>query len=198
MNPSVLAFASSVLTSQEVAGKRIVEAGAANVNGSVRDVVERLDPEAEYLSTDMKPGAGVALVCAAEDLPSALGADSADVVICTEMLEHAEDWRAAVTGMVRILAPGGLLLLTTRSIGFPYHPHPGDYWRFSVRAMELIMKAAGLDVLRCEPDVPDSPGVLAAARKPPGWAEPPGMSEDLAIVVAGPAVRADGLQPDWT
>lgn len=198
MNPSVLAFASAALAPHEIAGKRVVEAGALDVNGSVRAVIEALGP-ASYAGTDLETGPGVDLVCSAEYLPSLLGRDCADVVISTEMLEHAEDWRAAVTGLVRILAPGGCLLLTTRSMGFPYHPHPDDYWRFSVRAMELIMKAAGLDLVRCEPDSPDSPGVLAFARKPPDWAEPAGMSDGLAAVVPGPAVRVNGLQgPEWT
>lgn len=199
MNPSVLAFACSALTAEDVAGKRVVEAGAGDVNGSVRPHVMSLGPAA-YLGTDVQGGPGVDRVCAVAELPSALGAASADVVISTEMLEHVQDWRGAIRAMVTILAPGGLLVVTTRSMGFPYHhPFPGDYWRFSVRAMECIIKAAGLDVERCEPDVPDAPGVLVKARKPLGWTEPPGMDDDLAVVVPGPAVRVNGLQgPDWT
>ena len=199
MNPSVLAFVASALTAADVAGKRVVETGALDVNGSAREAVERLGP-ASYLGTDVQDGPGVDLVCTVFDLPSALGLASADVVVSTEMLEHVQDWRAAIRAMVAVLAPGGVLVLTTRSMGFPYHhPYPGDYWRFSVRAMGSIVKAAGLDVVRCEPDVPEQPGVLMAARKPPCWDEPPSMDEELAAVVPGPAVRVNGLQgPDWT
>lgn len=169
----------------DVKDKRVVETGAYDYNGSVRGVYEAMGP-ASYTGTDAQPGPGVDLVCPAEKLPDLLGADSADVVISTEMLEHADAWRAAVTGMVRILAPGGLLLLTTRSPGFPYHPHPVDCWRFSVDHMDGIAEACSLEVIRLEPD-PDwnCPGVFLLARKPPDW-DGAGMAEGLAVVEPGP------------
>ncbi len=102
------------------------------------------------------------------------------------MLEHAEDWRGAVAGMARVLAPGGLLLLTARGPGFPYHPHPGDFNRFTVDHMEGIAEACGLEVLTLEPDPdPASPGVFLLARKPEGW-DGAGMAEGLAVVEPGP------------
>ena len=96
-----------------------------------------------------------------------LGEGTADVVVTTEMLEHADAWRAAVTGIVQVLAPGGVLLLTTRGPGFPYHPHPQDHYRFTVEQMGAIAKACGLDIIRCEPDPdPNSPAVFLLAAKP--------------------------------
>lgn len=185
MHPSAYIFAARALTKADVKGRRVVEAGAHNYNGSVRGVYEAMGP-ASYTGTDMEPGPGVDLVCPAEKLPEVLGDASADVVISTEMLEHAEDWRDAVTGMAVILAPGGLLLLTTRSPGFPYHPHPVDCWRFSVDHMDGIAEACSLEVLRLEPD-PDwnCPGVFLLARKPEDW-DGAGMAEGLAVVEPGP------------
>jgi len=148
-------------------------------------VIEAMAP-ASYLGTDAQPGPGVHLECPAEKLPEALGEASADVVICTEMLEHAEDWRAAVAGLVRVLAPGGLLVLTTRGPGFPYHPHPEDHWRFTVDQMDGIAEACGLDVARCEPDPdPASPGVFLLAARPGDW-DGAGMAEGLEAVEPGP------------
>lgn len=185
MHPSAYIFASRALIPEDVKGRRLVEAGAHDYNGSVRGVYEAMGP-ASYTGTDMEPGPGVDLVCPAEKLPGALGYDSADILITTEMLEHAEAWRAAVTGMVQVLAPGGLLLLTTRSPGFPYHPHPEDHWRFTVDHMDGIAEACGLEVIRLEPD-PDwhCPGVFLLARKPDGW-DGAGMAEGLAVVEPGP------------
>ena len=80
---------------------------------------------ASYLATDAQPGPGVDLVCPAEKLPDLLGDGSADIVLTTEMLEHAEAWRAAVTGMVRVLAPGGLLRPDDPVGGVPVPPAPG-------------------------------------------------------------------------
>ena len=185
MHPSAYEFASTALGPDDVKGKRVVEVGAYNYNGSVREPVTALGP-ASYVGTDAQDGPGVGLVCRAERLPAVLGENSADVVISTEMLEHAEAWRAAVTGMVRILAPGGLLVLTTRSAGFPYHPHPGDHWRFSVDQMDAIAEAAGLEVLELTPDPdPASPGVFLLARKPEGW-DGAGMADGLAVIEPGP------------
>jgi SAM-dependent methyltransferase len=185
LHPSAYTFATRTLAEEDVRDKRVVEAGAYNYNGSARDALSVHGP-ASYLGTDAQPGPGVDLVCPAEKLPDVLGEDSADILITTEMLEHAEAWRAAVTGMVQILAPGGLLLLTTRSPGFPYHPHPGDHWRFTVDHMDGIAEACSLEVVRLEPD-PDwnCPGVFLLARKPEGW-DGAGMAEGLAVVEPGP------------
>lgn len=178
MHPSAYAWASTALTPAEVKDVHVIEAGAYNVNGSVRAAVEALDP-ASYTGTDAQPGPGVDAVCPAEKLDR----DAAGIVISTEMLEHAGDWQAAVAGMIRALTPGGLLVLTTRSEGFPYHGYPDDHWRFSVEAMGEIMAAAGMDVLdlRADPD-PSSPGVFVKARKPQDWAQPRSMRKAWAAI----------------
>jgi SAM-dependent methyltransferase len=185
LHPSAYTFATRTLAEEDVRDKRVVEAGAYNYNGSARDALSVHGP-ASYLGTDAQPGPGVDLVYPAEKLPDVLGEDFADVLVSTEMLEHAEDWRGAVTGMVRTLAPGGLLLLTTRGPGFPYHPHPGDFHRFTVEQMDGIAAACGLEVLQLEPDPdPASPGVFLLARKPEDW-DGAGMAEGLAVVEPGP------------
>jgi SAM-dependent methyltransferase len=185
LHPSAYIFATTALEDADVKGKRVVEAGAYEYNGSARRVITAMGP-ASYTGTDVQPGPGVDLVCPAEKLPGALGDGSADVVVSTEMLEHAEDWRAAVAGMARVLAPGGLLLLTTRSPGFPYHPHPGDFWRFTVDHMDGIAEACSLETIRLEPDTdPSQPGVFFLARKPDGW-DGAGMTEGLAVIEPWP------------
>jgi SAM-dependent methyltransferase len=142
-----------------------------DVNGSVRPYVESLGPSL-YVGTDMREGPGVDWVLLAEYLPSSFGTN-ADVVISTEMLEHAQDWQAAMRGMIGALAPGGVLVLTTRSAGFPLHGYPDDHNRFSVQAMGEILRAAGLDAERLEADPQAGhPGVFARARKPRGWTWP--------------------------
>jgi SAM-dependent methyltransferase len=184
VHPSAYEFATTALTGPDVEHMRVVETGAYDYNGSVRDAILKMVP-LSYVGTDCQPGPGVDLVCPAEKLPEALGEGAADVVISTEMLEHAEDWQAAMAGMVRVLAPGGTLLLTTRSAGFPYHPHPGDFWRYSVDLMRQIAVACGLDILRLEADQPASPGVFLLARKPAGW-DGTGMAEALSGLEPGP------------
>ena len=178
MHASAYNFATTALEPDEVRGMTVIEAGGMDVNGTARPVIESHGPDS-YTATDMRPGAGVDVECMAEALPDLLGEDSADVVISTEMLEHAADWQAAIRGMVTILKPGGLLVLTTRGPGFPLHGYPEDHWRFTVGAMGQILKALGLDVLRLESDG-EAPGVFAKARKPHGWM----MPEDAGAALA--------------
>jgi hypothetical protein len=142
---AVREFIMDAVKPEHVAGKDVLEAGALDVNGSVRPFIESMHPKT-YLATDMMAGPGVDLVCLAEDLPPL----SADLVISTEMLEHAYAWRGAMLGMTRAIHYGGWLALTTCAPGFPYHAHPHDYWRFTPEVMRAILIACGFNVTRCE------------------------------------------------
>jgi SAM-dependent methyltransferase len=137
------------------------------VNGSVRPIVLELGPVG-YTGVDQSAGPGVDQVVSAMDLVKTFGAGSFDVVISTEMLEHVEDWRPVVAQLVEVLALDGLLALTTRSPGFPYHPYPVDTWRYTLDGMGQILAAAGLVVRELAQD-PQAPGVFAIARKPHDW-----------------------------
>ena len=172
MHESVLEYVSQVLTRDEAAGKLVIETGSLNVNGSARPFAESLG--ASYVGTDMREGEGVDVVADAAELPARFPA-GADVVISTSMLEHAVDWQSAVTGMVAVLRPGGVLILTTVSPGYGRHDYPSDYWRFPVPVMGDILEAAGLTVEDLRPD-PMVQGVFVKARKPEEWDWPPGVT----------------------
>lgn len=161
-HPSVVAWGRSVLTADVVAGRRVLEVGARDVNGSLRPHVEALGP-ACYLGVDMEPGEGVDEICYAESLEGRFEAGAFDIVLSTEMLEHVRNWRTAIRNMKAVLAPGGLLLLTTRSEGFPLHEHPADYWRFSAQDIDTIFIEFWP---RKTQEDPEAPGVLFWGRKP--------------------------------
>src|SRR5687768_13850689 len=130
----VLEFGARALTASEVAGKRVIEVGARVVQDplmTLRHHVTALGP-ASYLGVDMLPGPGVDETGSALELIDRYGPDSFDVVLSTELLEHIEDWPALIRNLKHVLKPGGVMLLTTRSEGFPYHAWPDDYWRFSL------------------------------------------------------------------
>jgi SAM-dependent methyltransferase len=169
MHLSVLAFLERAITEQDVAGQHVIEAGSLNVNGSPREHVMSLGP-ASYTGIDVQAGDGVDVVMDAADLPGPL--ELAGLVVSTSMLEHAQDWQAALRGVIEAVAPGGCLVLTAPSAGFPYH-HPPDHWRFSLEATGAIVKAAALEVLILEAD-PGDPGVVLKARKRVGWVWPRG------------------------
>ena len=167
MHISVEKFVARVLPPEDIKGKFVIEAGALDVNGSVRKMIESAGPSS-YIATDMREDISVDVVCMAEYLPSLFGYDFADIVICLEMLEHAEHWKSALAGILRVLRTSGSLVLTTRSPGFPIHAYPEDYWRFSVSAMAEIMGSAGLLPEAIEHDL-SQPGVFVKAVKPAGW-----------------------------
>lgn len=171
MHSSILGvFAGGLLSKTDVAGKDVLEVGSGNVNGSVRPIIESLGPRS-YLGVDFQEGPGVDRVMDAVDLSSSTL--HSDVVVTTEMLEHVADWRRSVAGLCHATKCGGLLVITTRSPGFPYHGFPDDYWRYTPEVMTQILEAVGFEVLLCmsDPD-PALPGVVAKARKPDEWSWP--------------------------
>ncbi len=78
---------------------------------------------------DAEAGEGVDAVGDAHDLSRFRDGEFARV-LCTEVLEHLHTPQKAVDEMRRVLASGGILVLTTRFI-FPLHNVPDDYFRFT-------------------------------------------------------------------
>lgn len=162
MNRACLQFGQKILTAANITGKRVIEVGALDVNGSLRPHVEALGP-ASYLGVDIAAGPGVDEVCDAEQVVERFGAEQFDVVLSTEMLEHVRDWRTVVRNLKGLVRPGGLLVATTRSWGFPYHGFPYDFWRYELEDMRRIFADFRIEDLR--PD-PSEPGVFLQAVKP--------------------------------
>lgn len=162
MHPSVIDFLRSAVRPSEISGKEVLEVGSQNVNGSPREVLVPMGPK-KYIGIDFQKGKDVDLVLLVDHLTQYFGLDRFDVVVSTEMLEHAQDWRQAVRQMKNVLAPDGLLIITTRSPGFPYHGYPHDYWRFRQDDFRKIF--ADMRIERLEDDHPCMPGVLLKAWK---------------------------------
>ena len=166
-NPACIDFGRRMLDASDVAGKDVLEVGSLDVNGSLRPYVESLGPRS-YLGVDLTEGPGVDQVCPAERLVEHLGTEAFDLVVCTEVLEHVREWRVVVSNLKRLLRPGGILLLTTRSRGFPYHEFPFDYWRYEVEDIQRIF--GDLELQAIEPDT-YMPGIFVKARRPARFAE---------------------------
>ena len=155
------------LREDEVRGKAVIEVGSLDVNGSVRPAVEALRP-ASYIGIDLREGPGVDIVCNAESLLERFGPEVFDILITTELLEHVRDWRLIISNLKKLLKPNGLLLITTRSKGFPFHGYPFDFWRYEVSDMRVIFSDFVVEMI--EPDSLD-PGVFVKVRKPSKFAE---------------------------
>jgi SAM-dependent methyltransferase len=156
-------FARKILTAERLNGKRVLEVGSFNVNGSVRDFAVNLLP-AEYVGVDISPQEKyVDQVMDACELLEKFGPEAWDVIISTEMLDHVEDWIGAIRNIKETLKPGGLLLLTARGPGFPLNNFPSDYWRFTTDDVAAIF--SDFTTLYLADDTPPYFGFLYAGLK---------------------------------
>jgi len=145
-----------------VCGRDVLEVGSRDVNGKITDIIREMKPK-NYVRTDMTQGENVDIVVNADELVETFGEGTWNIVISTETLEHIQDWRTALEQMKRVLKPSGLLVITTRSPGFPQHDYPEDYHRYTKDDMkEILRDMIILDLT----DDPQSPGVFVTAYKP--------------------------------
>ncbi|MGD9091893.1 MAG: methyltransferase domain-containing protein [Anaerolineales bacterium] len=97
--------------------------------------IERLAPYTEMVvgleydferATEASQRSVPILNAAGERLPFFTG--SFDVILSHEVLEHVADDHLAVREMVRVLRPGGRLVIFVPNRGYPFETH-GVYWR---------------------------------------------------------------------
>lgn len=103
----------------------ILDVGGADVNGSVRDYF----PQGIFTGLDIEAAPGVEIVADAATWQLPEDDYGYDVVIATELAEHAEDWAAIVETMAKALDPEGpmLLITTCASDGRPPHGARGEW-----------------------------------------------------------------------
>jgi SAM-dependent methyltransferase len=95
------------------------------------------DIASSYDGSDVEPGPRITYVSPVESLP--VPDESYELVLCTQVMEHVRHPHQALREMTRVLAPGGHLFLTTHGV-YPFHPHPGDYWRWTRQGFEAMFE----------------------------------------------------------
>lgn len=109
----------------EMVNATVVDIGAQNVNGSLRDVCPS---HLTYIGVDFIAGKGVDIII---DDPYRLPFEDAslDVVVCSSCFEHSQFFWVLFVEILRTLKPTGLLYLNVPSNG-SFHRYPVDCWRF--------------------------------------------------------------------
>lgn len=75
---------------------------------------------------------------------------SADLVASFQVLEHVWDVAQYLRESHRVLVPGGRLLLSTHG-SWLYHPHPGDFRRWTAEGLKREVEAAGFVLVSLRP-----------------------------------------------
>ncbi|HEX7823062.1 MAG TPA: class I SAM-dependent methyltransferase [Sphingobium sp.] len=121
---------------EEQAQVQILDVGGADVNGSYRQIFAH--PRFAYTAADIESAPGVHLIF--ED-PYRIPLDdrSVDIVLSGQMLEHCEFFWLTFAEMVRVLRPGGFILLIAPSSG-PEHRYPVDCYRFYPDAYRALAR----------------------------------------------------------
>lgn len=144
MTPEILAWIADTVAKFNLNAGDVLEVGSYDVNGTPRNLFDRT---ASYVGVDMRAGAGVDLVVHSSEMVNIFGREAFDVVICCETLEHDVRFWQTVNLMRETLKRNGVLLITTPTVGFPYHAYPRDYYRFTQDTYtELFF--AGMQLLR--------------------------------------------------
>jgi hypothetical protein len=169
----------------------LLEIGSLDVNGSVRGLFPGADP---YVGIDLAPGPGVDVVANGHDF----GRDASfATVVTTECLEHDRAWHRTLATIVRVLRPGGTLILTCATTGRHEHgtartssamsPSTNDHYRnLTARDVTAHLRDLRVDLVAVDWSSFD---LYVIARKPPAPAAHP------ALAALARRYRRDGLRP---
>lgn len=79
------------------------------------------------------------------DSKTTLPENYADIVLSNQVLEHVDSPEGYLQEALRILKPGGTIILTTHGYWF-YHPTPNDYWRWTSAGLRKTVEKEGFNI----------------------------------------------------
>ena len=122
-----------------LAGADVLDVGSLDINGNYRALVEGRGWS--YTGLDVVRGNNVDVV-AADPYRYPLVGDSYDVVMSGSTMEHVQAVWLWVPELVRVLRPGGTLIILTHT-QWPFHPYPLDCWRVMPDGMRYLFDLTG-------------------------------------------------------
>lgn len=134
-NPVTRAFLADVMAATDLPGP-VVEFGSMQVEAEQEGDLRPLFAGRDFIGTDMRPGPGVDRV---EDLRRLSFADGEiGTAICFDTLEHCEDPPLACRELARVVADGGVCLISSVML-FGIHGYPNDYFRFTPEGFRSML-----------------------------------------------------------
>jgi|SRR5882724_11189949 len=115
----------------------VLDVGSRNINGDYRALCNGLGMS--YTGLDTEPGVNVDIVSKPYSFPIS---EYFDLVICGNMLHNVEKPWLLIPEMVRVLRPGGLLVVVT-IWKWGINSYPVDYFRYSDNGLRSLFDEAG-------------------------------------------------------
>lgn len=128
----------------------VLELGSFQVDGQEHlGDLRPLFPNQPFFGLDFRTGPGVDILGNARKLPFANG--SVKTLVALSILEHVSHFWEAVSEIRRVLHPKGIAII---SVPFYFHIHcyPGDYWRFTPDAMDILFESFPVKIVGWQGD----------------------------------------------
>jgi hypothetical protein len=100
-------------------------------------------PSWHYVGLDLEAGDNVDVVVKEPYCWSEVKSESVDVLVCSQVFEHAQFFWATMFEVARVLRPRGLLCMLSPSHGY-LHRYPKDCWRFGLDGWASLAELAQL------------------------------------------------------
>lgn len=137
MRKSVKDYVKKIISKHNIL-EPIYEIGSYRVRGQEKLADLRpLFSGKKFVGCDMRVGLGVDRIENVHHL--SLKNNSVGTVLILDTLEHVENVYQAVKEIYRVLKPGGIVIMSS-VMNFPIHDYPSDYWRFTPKAFEILLK----------------------------------------------------------
>lgn len=128
-------------TARSTSADRLVDVGCGE--SPYRSVIEHHD----YIGVDRRMNRDVGPQVVGDGMALPLATAAADVILCTEVIEHVPDERVLAAELARVAAPGGQLVLSAPFV-HGLHEQPYDFRRLTSIGLVTTLERAGWEVDR--------------------------------------------------
>jgi SAM-dependent methyltransferase len=136
------------MVTKTISNSRVLDIGSGNA-----DYHKNLAPDnslvtLDYPNTNIRYRRFPAVYGTADSLP--FTDNIFDCALLLEVLEHIELDREAVSEALRVLKPGGRLIISAPFL-YPSHDIPYDFRRYTAFGLRSILEQAGFRLISCKP-----------------------------------------------